>query len=114
MRRAPGAGRRAPVGRVGVVVGGIPVVVPVNFALLDEDVVFRTSTGHKLVAAIDRSAVSFEVDSLDLGAGAGWSVLITGGASEITRADHRARPARSDSSRGLPAGSETSASGRRS
>ena len=82
--------RQAPVGRVGVVVGGIPVVVPVNFALLDEDILFRTSTGHKLVAAVERSAVSFEVDSLDLGARAGWSVLVTGGASEITRADRRA------------------------
>ena len=60
--------RQPPVGRVGVVVGGIPVVVPVNFALLDEDILFRTSTGHKLVAAVERSAVSFEVDSLDLGA----------------------------------------------
>lgn len=82
--------REVPVGRIGVVVGGIPVVVPVNFTLLDDDVVVRTGTGQKLVAAVSRSAVSFEVDSLDLDAHAGWSVLITGGASEITRPDQRA------------------------
>lgn len=81
---------QVPVGRVAVIVGGIPVVVPVNFRLLGEDIVFGTSTGHKLVAAVNRSAVSFEVDSLDLGARAGWSVLVTGGASEITRPDERA------------------------
>ena len=85
--------RQVPVGRVGVVVGGIPVVVPVNFTLLDDDVIFRTGTGTKLAAAVTRSAVSFEVDSLELGAHAGWSVLVTGGASEITRPDQRAAAA---------------------
>lgn len=82
--------RQVPVGRIGVVVGGLPVVVPVNFTLLGDDIVVRTSTGQKLVAAVTRSAVSFEVDSLDLRAHAGWSVLVTGGASEITRPDERA------------------------
>lgn len=85
--------RGAPVGRVGVVVGGVPVVVPVNFALLDDDVVFRTGTGAKLVAAVTRSAVSFEVDAVDPLTHSGWSVLITGGASEITRPDQRAAAA---------------------
>lgn len=81
---------QVPVGRIGVVVGGIPVVVPVNFTLLGEDIVVRTGTGQKLVAAVNRSAVSFEVDSLDIRAHAGWSVLVTGGASELTRPDERA------------------------
>jgi uncharacterized protein len=78
-----------PVGRVAVVVGGIPVVVPVNFVVSDGDVTFRTGTGAKLAAAVHRSAVSFEVDSLDSGSHTGWSVLITGGASEITRPDEK-------------------------
>ena len=82
--------RLVPVGRVGVVVGGIPVVVPVNFAIWGEDVVFRTGTGDKLVAAVSRNVVTFEVDSVDLGTRSGWSVLLTGGASEITRPDERA------------------------
>ena len=80
----------ATLGRVAVVEGGVPVVVPVNFALLGEDVVFRTGTGTKLLAAVSRSAVSFEVDSVDETAGSGWSVLVTGGASEISRLDEQA------------------------
>ncbi len=77
-------------GRVAVVVGGLPVVLPVNFALMGEDVVFRTATGTKLLAAISRSPVSFEVDAGDVPTSLGWSVLITGVASEITRPDERA------------------------
>jgi nitroimidazol reductase NimA-like FMN-containing flavoprotein (pyridoxamine 5'-phosphate oxidase superfamily) len=79
--------RSALIGRVGVIVGGIPVIVPVNFALLGDDVVFRTGTGSKLVAAVERSLLSVEVDSVDRVTRTGWSVLITGGASELTRPD---------------------------
>ncbi len=53
-----------PIGRVAVIVGEVPVVVPVNFSLPGEDIVFRTAPGTKLVAAVSRSAVSFEVDAV--------------------------------------------------
>ncbi|MGH8948644.1 MAG: pyridoxamine 5'-phosphate oxidase family protein [Acidimicrobiia bacterium] len=77
--------RHAPVGRVAVVVGSIPVVVPVNFGIHHEDIVFRTGTGTKLLAAVGGSVVSFEVDAVDRPTHSGWSVLVTGKASEITR-----------------------------
>jgi nitroimidazol reductase NimA-like FMN-containing flavoprotein (pyridoxamine 5'-phosphate oxidase superfamily) len=86
----------APVGRVAMVVGGVPVVLPVNFALLQGDVVFRTGTGTKLVAAVERSALTLEVDSIDVDTRTGWSVLVTGGASEITRPDELAAAAALD------------------
>lgn len=79
--------RFASIGRVGMVVGGVPVIVPVNFALLGDDVVFRTGTGSKLVAAVERRLLSVEVDSVDPVTRTGWSVLITGGSSELVRPD---------------------------
>ncbi len=91
-----------PVGRVAMIVGGVPVVVPVNFALLDGDVVFRTGTGSKLVAAVERSPLTLEVDSIDVAMRSGWSVLVTGGASEITRPDELAAAAALDLQSWLP------------
>lgn len=79
--------RGVPIGRVGMVAGGVPVIVPVNFALLGDDVVFRTGTGSKLIAAVERSLLSLEADAVDPVTRTGWSVLVTGGAAEITRPD---------------------------
>lgn len=79
-----------PIGRVAVIVGDVPVVVPVNFTLLGDDVVFRTAPGTKLLAAVSRSAVSFEVDMADDATHSGWSVLVTGPASEITEPEEQA------------------------
>ena len=78
------------VGRVGVCAGQ-PLVVPVVFALLDGDVVFRTAPGEKLIAAALRRTVAFEVDGYDLDAGSGWSVLVVGRAEEIVRPDELRR-----------------------
>lgn len=81
---------RSPVGRVALVVGGAPVVVPVNFALFQGDVVFRTSSASKLLAAVVGAVVSFEVDHFEPSTRSGWSVLISGPASEIVDTDVRA------------------------
>jgi nitroimidazol reductase NimA-like FMN-containing flavoprotein (pyridoxamine 5'-phosphate oxidase superfamily) len=75
---------RTGVGRVGVTIGALPAIFPVNYALLGEDIVFLTSEGTKLRAALDRAVVAFEVDQFDLVAGWGWSVLAVGIATEIT------------------------------
>lgn len=78
---------RKRLGRVAVSMGALPVVVPVNYALLDGDVVFRTGTGTKLDAAVTNMVVAFEVDDADDVDRSGWSVLVTGIASEVTDAD---------------------------
>lgn len=70
--------RRSLVGRVVVTDRALPAAFPVNFALLDEDVVFRTTAGSKLEAASARAVVAFEVDDLDPVGQTGWSVLIQG------------------------------------
>lgn len=79
-----------PLGRVAVIVAGTPVMVPVNFRLLAGDVVFRTASDSKLLAAVTGAVVSFEVDEFDPGSRSGWSVLISGPASEVLDPAERA------------------------
>ena len=71
------------VGRVGVTVGALPAIFPVNFALSDGAVVFRTGSGTKLAAATDQAVVAFEVDDWQPLEHAGWSVLAVGRASVV-------------------------------
>lgn len=82
--------RTKAVGRVALVVTGAPVVVPVNFGVLEEDVVFRTASASKLLAAASGSVISFEVDEFDPAARTGWSVLVSGPAAEIVEEQERA------------------------
>jgi uncharacterized protein len=80
-----------PVGRVALTIGGLPAVFPVNFALVDGDIVFRTGSGTKLTAALDKTIVGFEVDAIDPTYHEGWSVLAVGRAEELADdgdADH--------------------------
>lgn len=71
--------RSRSLGRVGVNLGTDFVVLPVFFAVMDRDVVFRTGPGSKLNAALVGTRVVFEVDSDS----AGWSVVVRGHAHEI-------------------------------
>ncbi len=70
-------------GRIAVRIGEAPAILPVNYAVLDDDVVFRTDPGSKLSAALMRIQVAFEVDEVDAAAGIGWSVVVTGYVEEI-------------------------------
>lgn len=78
-------------GRVAVRFGEAPSILPVVFALLDDDVVFRTDPGTKLSAALMRTIVAFEVDDADPTTRTGWSVLVVGPVEEVTDASTRAR-----------------------
>jgi nitroimidazol reductase NimA-like FMN-containing flavoprotein (pyridoxamine 5'-phosphate oxidase superfamily) len=75
------------VGRIGFVVHGAPVVLPVNYALDGDHVVFRTAPGGKL-SAVGRAPVCFEIDGFDRDAHTGWSVVVHGRLEEIT--EHQA------------------------
>jgi nitroimidazol reductase NimA-like FMN-containing flavoprotein (pyridoxamine 5'-phosphate oxidase superfamily) len=72
------------VGRVVVTDRALPAAFPVNFALLDEDVVFMTTTGSKLEAAEGEEVMAFEADDIDPVLHSGWSVLVQGLASVIS------------------------------
>ena len=73
------------VGRIAINRGGdaAPLVMPVNYAMDGEVVVFRTGIGTKL-AHVCNGRVSFEVDFIDLFHHTGWSVVIEGDAYEAT------------------------------
>jgi nitroimidazol reductase NimA-like FMN-containing flavoprotein (pyridoxamine 5'-phosphate oxidase superfamily) len=84
----------AAIGRVGVTMGALPVILPVNYAMLDGDVVIRTSDGTKLDAALRGAVVAFEIDHVDPMYHGGWSVLVQGRASEIVDGAEQARARR--------------------
>jgi nitroimidazol reductase NimA-like FMN-containing flavoprotein (pyridoxamine 5'-phosphate oxidase superfamily) len=75
--------RTLTVGRVGLSIEALPVVLPVNFVVADDAIVFRTSPGSKLDDATRDMVVAFQGDHIDADAQSGWSVLVTGVASEV-------------------------------
>ena len=79
--------RTVHLGRVAVSMRALPVIVPVRYALLGEDVVFRTGTGTRLGACAEHAVVAFEADHVDPETGAAWSVCVTGMAWEMRRPD---------------------------
>lgn len=70
-------------GRVAVTLHGVPHIVPVNYAVLDGEVVFRSGAGTKFHAALLSQPMSFEVDDYDELGHRGWSVLVSGSSSVV-------------------------------
>jgi nitroimidazol reductase NimA-like FMN-containing flavoprotein (pyridoxamine 5'-phosphate oxidase superfamily) len=85
-----GLGRLAYSGRFG------PTVMPVNYALHEGSIVFRTAqdspTDEDLRTGIAHAEykVAFEIDDIDLAAREGWSVLIQGAAHHVDSDAERA------------------------
>lgn len=79
-------------GRLGVCVDGQPIVLPVNYALDGDDIVFRSAPGTKVTASIGRP-VAFEIDGHEAFSHAGWSVLVVGTAEALTEHADLARAA---------------------
>jgi len=75
---------RATLGRIGITAGALPMVLPVNFRLVGERILLRTTAGTKLDAATRGAIVAFEADDFEPMSHAGWSVVVTGEASEVT------------------------------
>lgn len=73
----------AEVGRIGVSLGALPAILPVNYRMIDGAIVFRTSPGSKLSAATRGEVVAFEVDDHDHLDRSGWSVLVVGRAEVV-------------------------------
>lgn len=73
------------IGRVAVSQGRAgPLVVPVNYVLDGEAILFRSGYGAKLRSSLFR-VVSFQVDRVDVATRTGWSVLVRGPAEELRR-----------------------------
>lgn len=72
-----------PVGRVAFNWPALPAILPVTFQLIGEDIIFATGTGSKSLAVRRGTVLAFEVDEIDAGTRAGWSVLVVGKAREL-------------------------------
>ena len=71
-------------GRIALTDGALPMILPVTFACLDDDLVFRTGPGALERAAVARQVVCFEADWLDEQITAGWSVSAIGQLRAVT------------------------------
>ncbi|HEY5882290.1 MAG TPA: pyridoxamine 5'-phosphate oxidase family protein [Nakamurella sp.] len=74
------------IGRVIYTAGAMPAPRPVNYALVGEEIIFRTGS-DRLAAASNNTVVAFEVDDVDLETRTGWSVLAVGKAYEVSDPD---------------------------
>ena len=72
------------VGRVGATVRGRPVIYPVNYAVHEDAIVFRTRRGGDLDLATAETVVAFEIDGADNLYHEGWCVLVVGRASHVS------------------------------
>ncbi|MFJ9712749.1 pyridoxamine 5'-phosphate oxidase family protein [Streptomyces sp. NPDC101234] len=72
------------VGRIAVSSSdGRPAIVPVNYEVVDDAIVFRTAP-DSVAASAAETEVAFEVDHVDEALSQGWSVLAVGPASIVT------------------------------
>ncbi|MEU9477541.1 pyridoxamine 5'-phosphate oxidase family protein [Streptomyces sp. NPDC048191] len=71
------------VGRLAVPTATGPVIVPVNYSVVDGAIVFRTALGATPSLAAGQN-VAFEVDRIDDTFSQGWSVLVRGHARTVT------------------------------
>jgi nitroimidazol reductase NimA-like FMN-containing flavoprotein (pyridoxamine 5'-phosphate oxidase superfamily) len=83
------------VGRVGFVIDDLPVVLPVNYAVVGDTIVVRTAPGV-LTAGVSDRPVAFEIDGFERWNRSGWSVLAQGHGRDIAEeADNRGGALRS-------------------
>jgi nitroimidazol reductase NimA-like FMN-containing flavoprotein (pyridoxamine 5'-phosphate oxidase superfamily) len=75
------------VGRLAVAAAGEVDIYPINFVLSDQDLIFRTAEGTKLLEIVICGQVAFEADGYDREHGRAWSVVIKGRAEEIEASD---------------------------
>jgi nitroimidazol reductase NimA-like FMN-containing flavoprotein (pyridoxamine 5'-phosphate oxidase superfamily) len=76
------------IGRLAVNDGGTPVILPVNYQMDGEAVVFRTAPGTKLDGG-PRAPACFEIDRFLPEERSGWSVVVIGRLEEVTAFDAR-------------------------
>ncbi|MBM9504436.1 helix-turn-helix domain-containing protein [Actinacidiphila acididurans] len=73
------------VGRIALTTDAGPAILPVNYDVIDGDIVLRTAPADPVSLAAGHE-VAFEVDRIDEALSSGWSVLVVGPADEVTDA----------------------------
>ena len=76
---------RQDLGRIAFVIDGWPQVFPVNYAVSETVLVFKTASGTKATHG-PGSRACFEVDHWDDRIGSGWSVMVQGVLRDVTDA----------------------------
>lgn len=79
------------VGRVAVCTPEGPRIMPVNYAVVDDSITFRTTRDGVLGTYALTTAMAFEVDYVDYAAQRGWSVVATGQAEAVEDPDELAQ-----------------------
>jgi hypothetical protein len=69
---------KAGTGRLGFTDGALPAILPVPFAVCDEQVIIPARRGSAVVSAVRGAVVAFQVDSYDVATRTGWSVTVVG------------------------------------
>jgi nitroimidazol reductase NimA-like FMN-containing flavoprotein (pyridoxamine 5'-phosphate oxidase superfamily) len=77
------------IGRVGIAAADGVVILPVNYAVEGQAIIYRTAPDTLLAVHVN-TQVSFEVDQCDEALREGWSVLVQGHADEVTD-DHQVK-----------------------
>lgn len=75
--------RSAEVGRLAVIVDDHPEIFPVNYAVDQNTIIFRSARGTKVNSALGDAPVAFEADGYDPATGLVWSVVIKGQATSF-------------------------------
>ncbi len=83
---------QTPIGRLGLSIDALPVILPIHFTISDESVHFVATRGSRLESATTGSVVAFQADGYDREEGSWWSVLVQGVAKPVR--DHDARAPR--------------------
>jgi nitroimidazol reductase NimA-like FMN-containing flavoprotein (pyridoxamine 5'-phosphate oxidase superfamily) len=78
------------VGRVAICTPEGPNIVPVNYAVVDDSVVFRTSPYSMLGTNAWHGRLAFEIDHLDYERHRAWSVVAVGRGEMVEDADELA------------------------
>jgi nitroimidazol reductase NimA-like FMN-containing flavoprotein (pyridoxamine 5'-phosphate oxidase superfamily) len=74
-------------GRVAVNIGALPAILPVQFTMDEERVVFSVGAGTVLHRATRDAVIAFEADGVDTDGRRQWSVTVTGIARHVTGDD---------------------------
>jgi len=70
-------------GRVAATMRAVPIIVPVSFTLIGEDVAFSPGLGEGLTRAIANSVIAFEADEVLPDGRRHWEVHVTGVARKL-------------------------------
>ncbi|ALO67240.1 flavin-nucleotide-binding protein [Arthrobacter alpinus] len=82
--------REQVIGRLALVVEDHPEIFPVNYAVCNDSLVFRTAAGTKLYGSTSNTSVAFEIDGYDPSTEQAWSVVLRGTVLAIKAGSGRA------------------------